>query len=109
VRVNPTNSPSFHNYGNNPPTSVLDLGCGQGYVIYSSFMPLVISFFLFQTLGSRCCDRVEGLRNKGDRLRYGGGIERPVAVGRGTRRYGQYPIRSRQFVSSVKMMSCGRG
>ncbi|KAH9479830.1 hypothetical protein JR316_0008425 [Psilocybe cubensis] len=31
MRLNPTNSPSFHNYGNNPPTSVLDLGCGQGH------------------------------------------------------------------------------
>ncbi|KIM38315.1 hypothetical protein M413DRAFT_12796 [Hebeloma cylindrosporum] len=31
VRLNPTGSPSFHNYGNNPPTSVLDLGCGQGH------------------------------------------------------------------------------
>ncbi|PPQ92318.1 hypothetical protein CVT25_008524 [Psilocybe cyanescens] len=31
VRLNPTNSPSFHNYGNNPPMSVLDLGCGQGH------------------------------------------------------------------------------
>jgi hypothetical protein len=109
VRVNPTNSPSFHNYGNNPPTSVLDLGCGQGYVIYSSFTPLVISFIHFQTLGSGCCDRLERLRNKGDGLRYGGRIERPVTVGRGARRYKQYPIRSRQFVSSVKLMSCGKG
>ncbi|KAF8963398.1 hypothetical protein BDZ97DRAFT_1919832 [Flammula alnicola] len=31
VRLNPTGSPSFHNYGNSPPTSVLDLGCGQGH------------------------------------------------------------------------------
>ncbi|KDR70987.1 hypothetical protein GALMADRAFT_229935 [Galerina marginata CBS 339.88] len=31
VRLNPTASPSFHHYGNNPPTSVLDLGCGQGH------------------------------------------------------------------------------
>ncbi|KJA13673.1 hypothetical protein HYPSUDRAFT_209347 [Hypholoma sublateritium FD-334 SS-4] len=31
VRLNPTASPSFHNYGNNPPSSVLDLGCGQGH------------------------------------------------------------------------------
>ena len=36
VRLNPTGSPSFHNYGNNPPTSVLDLGCGQGYVMAPS-------------------------------------------------------------------------
>lgn len=34
VRLNPTGSPSFHNYGNNPPTSVLDLGCGQGCVMF---------------------------------------------------------------------------
>ncbi|KAF9482643.1 hypothetical protein BDN70DRAFT_892417 [Pholiota conissans] len=31
VRLNSTNSPSFHNYGNTPPMSVLDLGCGQGH------------------------------------------------------------------------------
>ena len=29
-RLNPTGSPSFHDYGDNPPSSVLDLGCGQG-------------------------------------------------------------------------------
>ncbi|KAF9038154.1 hypothetical protein BJ165DRAFT_1532038 [Panaeolus papilionaceus] len=31
ARLNPTGSPTFHNYGNNPPSSVLDLGCGQGH------------------------------------------------------------------------------
>ncbi|KIM45675.1 hypothetical protein M413DRAFT_66074 [Hebeloma cylindrosporum] len=31
ARLNPTGSPSVHNYGNTPPTSVLDLGCGQGH------------------------------------------------------------------------------
>ncbi|PPQ65693.1 hypothetical protein CVT24_012110 [Panaeolus cyanescens] len=31
ARLNPTGSPTFHNYGNNPPISVLDLGCGQGH------------------------------------------------------------------------------
>ncbi|KAJ3575768.1 hypothetical protein NP233_g874 [Leucocoprinus birnbaumii] len=30
-RLNPTNSPTFHNYGNMPPSTILDLGCGQGY------------------------------------------------------------------------------
>lgn len=30
-RLNPTGSPSFHNYGNTPPLAVLDLGCGQGH------------------------------------------------------------------------------
>ncbi|KAF4611259.1 hypothetical protein D9613_006595 [Agrocybe pediades] len=30
-RLNPTGSPTFHDYGNAPPTSVLDLGCGQGH------------------------------------------------------------------------------
>ncbi|KAF9446199.1 hypothetical protein P691DRAFT_217399 [Macrolepiota fuliginosa MF-IS2] len=30
-RLNPTNTPTFHNYGNMPPTTVLDLGCGQGH------------------------------------------------------------------------------
>jgi SAM-dependent methyltransferase len=30
-RLNPSSSPSFHNYGNNPPSAVLDLGCGQGH------------------------------------------------------------------------------
>ena len=45
VRVNPTSSPSFHNYGNNPPTSVLDLGCGQGYVIILSRPSCSHSFF----------------------------------------------------------------
>ncbi|KAJ3483968.1 hypothetical protein NLJ89_g12019 [Agrocybe chaxingu] len=31
TRLNPMGSPTFHNYGNSPPTSVLDLGCGQGH------------------------------------------------------------------------------
>ncbi|PPQ96782.1 hypothetical protein CVT26_006266 [Gymnopilus dilepis] len=31
MRLNPTASPSYHNYGNMPPTSVLDLGCGEGH------------------------------------------------------------------------------
>ncbi|TFK39565.1 hypothetical protein BDQ12DRAFT_722406 [Crucibulum laeve] len=30
-RLNTTGSPSFHNYGNMPPATVLDLGCGQGH------------------------------------------------------------------------------
>jgi len=30
TRLNSTGSPSFHNYRNAPPSSVLDLGCGQG-------------------------------------------------------------------------------
>ena len=29
-RLNRTGSPSFHDYGTTPPSSVLDLGCGQG-------------------------------------------------------------------------------
>ena len=29
-RLNPTGSPSFYDYGTIPPSSVLDLGCGQG-------------------------------------------------------------------------------
>ncbi|EED85483.1 predicted protein [Postia placenta Mad-698-R] len=29
-RLNPNCSPSFHNYGKNPPFRVLDLGCGKG-------------------------------------------------------------------------------
>ena len=44
ARLNPTSSPSFHNYGNTPPTSVLDLGCGQGYVSFhltSIMMPSI--------------------------------------------------------------------
>ncbi|KAF9015733.1 hypothetical protein BDQ17DRAFT_1341558 [Cyathus striatus] len=30
-RLNPNGSPSFYNYGNAPPKSALDLGCGPGY------------------------------------------------------------------------------
>lgn len=41
VRLNPTASPSFHNYGNDPPSSVLDLGCGQGYVVLSDTSLLI--------------------------------------------------------------------
>ena len=31
--MNSSDGPSFHHYGNNPPSSVLDLGCGQGHWI----------------------------------------------------------------------------
>ncbi|KAF8884080.1 hypothetical protein CPB84DRAFT_1789576 [Gymnopilus junonius] len=30
AKLNPTSNPTFYNYGNIPPMSVLDLGCGQG-------------------------------------------------------------------------------
>ncbi|TFK70414.1 hypothetical protein BDN72DRAFT_538187 [Pluteus cervinus] len=30
-RLNPNGTPSFHDYGRNPPPNVLDLGCGQGH------------------------------------------------------------------------------
>ncbi|KAF8993457.1 hypothetical protein BDQ17DRAFT_139486 [Cyathus striatus] len=30
-RINPKNSPTYHDYGNFPPSRVLDLGCGQGH------------------------------------------------------------------------------
>ncbi|KAF8884089.1 hypothetical protein CPB84DRAFT_1750517 [Gymnopilus junonius] len=39
ARINPTASPSFYNYGNTPPTSVLDLGCGQGYWVVDAASP----------------------------------------------------------------------
>ncbi|KAJ7780072.1 hypothetical protein DFH07DRAFT_875684 [Mycena maculata] len=32
-KLNATNTPSFHNYGNRPPHYVLDLGCGAGHWI----------------------------------------------------------------------------
>ncbi|KAK0206715.1 hypothetical protein DFS33DRAFT_613515 [Desarmillaria ectypa] len=30
-RLNSVDGPSFHHYGNNPPATVLDLGCGEGH------------------------------------------------------------------------------
>ncbi|OBZ79066.1 hypothetical protein A0H81_01444 [Grifola frondosa] len=30
-RLNPNDSPTFHNYGRKPPSDVLDLGCGEGH------------------------------------------------------------------------------
>ncbi|CAK5273495.1 unnamed protein product [Mycena citricolor] len=30
-KINSTNTPSFHNYGDQPPMQVLDLGCGAGH------------------------------------------------------------------------------
>ncbi|KAH9949383.1 S-adenosyl-L-methionine-dependent methyltransferase [Amylocystis lapponica] len=35
-RINPHNSPSFHDYGKKPPASVLDLGCGEGFWVLSA-------------------------------------------------------------------------
>ncbi|OSX66962.1 hypothetical protein POSPLADRAFT_1042254 [Postia placenta MAD-698-R-SB12] len=35
-RLNPNCSPSFHNYGKNPPSRVLDLGCGKGYWVLNA-------------------------------------------------------------------------
>ncbi|KAF8899220.1 hypothetical protein BD779DRAFT_68171 [Infundibulicybe gibba] len=32
-RLNPSGSPSFHDYGQIPPSKILDLGCGQGHWI----------------------------------------------------------------------------
>jgi ubiquinone/menaquinone biosynthesis C-methylase UbiE len=29
--LTPPGSPSFHDFGRNPPRDVLDLGCGEGY------------------------------------------------------------------------------
>lgn len=29
--LTPAGSPSFHDFGDNPPREVLDLGCGEGY------------------------------------------------------------------------------
>lgn len=34
--LNPNCSPSFHNYGKNPPSRVLDLGCGKGYWVLNA-------------------------------------------------------------------------
>lgn len=41
-RLNPTVSPSFHGFGDSPPASALDLGCGQGFVVSPNFFCSVI-------------------------------------------------------------------
>lgn len=33
LRLNPNGTPSFHDYGHNPPAVILDMGCGQGHWI----------------------------------------------------------------------------